>query len=153
MYKLSRFLDYHFFNHRHIALAHYSLFLNYCAAVALKNAFLCLASSVDKLKNESWSRFFHYLRFELKQIRMDPRCDYISVSSFFNFFQHPFINKELDSKPIRDLLLEYKAEVVEEEVVDEDTDVSLFSIILFLINFNNATCLLVVRKFSYLRFD
>lgn len=46
------------------------------------------------------------------------------------FFQHPFINKELDSKPIRDLLLEYKAEVVEEEVVDEDTDVSLFSIII-----------------------
>lgn len=46
------------------------------------------------------------------------------------FFQHPFISKELDSKPIRDLLLEYKAEVVEEEVVDEDTDVSLFSIII-----------------------
>lgn len=39
--------------------------------------------------------------------------------------QHPFINKELDSKPIRDLLLEYKAEVVEEEVVDEDADVSI----------------------------
>lgn len=39
-------------------------------------------------------------------------------------FQLPFINREIDSKPIRDLLLEYKAEVVEEEVVDEDADVS-----------------------------
>lgn len=42
----------------------------------------------------------------------------------FVLLQHPFINRELDTKPIRDLLLEYKAEVVEEEVVDEDTDVS-----------------------------
>lgn len=41
------------------------------------------------------------------------------------WFQHPFINRELDAKPIRDLLLEYKAEVVEEEVVDEDADVSI----------------------------
>lgn len=32
----------------------------------------------------------------------------------------PFINCTLDSKPIRDLLLEYKAEVVEEEEVVED---------------------------------
>jgi STE20-like kinase len=36
-----------------------------------------------------------------------------------------FINRELDSKPIRDLLLEYKADVVEEEVVDEEAEVSL----------------------------
>ena len=41
------------------------------------------------------------------------------------FFQHPFINRELDSKPVRDLLLEYKAEVVEEEVVDEDAEVRI----------------------------
>lgn len=42
-----------------------------------------------------------------------------------NYFpQHPFISKDLDSKPIRDLLLEYKADVVDEEV-DEDGDVSI----------------------------
>lgn len=35
----------------------------------------------------------------------------------------PFINSPLDSKPIKDLLLEYKAEVVEEEVVDEEVEV------------------------------
>jgi STE20-like kinase len=37
----------------------------------------------------------------------------------------PFINRDLDPKPIRDLLLEYKADVVEEEVVDEEAEVSL----------------------------
>lgn len=36
----------------------------------------------------------------------------------------PFINRDIDSKPIRDLLLEYKADVVEEEVVDEEAEVS-----------------------------
>lgn len=39
-------------------------------------------------------------------------------------FQHPFVNTTLDPKPIRDLLLEYKAEVVEEEVVDEEPEVT-----------------------------
>jgi STE20-like kinase len=39
----------------------------------------------------------------------------------------PFINRDLDPKPIRDLLLEYKADVVEEEVVDEEAEVSLTS--------------------------
>ncbi|XP_065157850.1 serine/threonine-protein kinase 10-like isoform X1 [Atheta coriaria] len=34
--------------------------------------------------------------------------------------KHPFINCTLDAKPIRDLLLEYKAEVVEEEITDDD---------------------------------
>ncbi|XP_065219198.1 serine/threonine-protein kinase 10 [Planococcus citri] len=34
----------------------------------------------------------------------------------------PFIHRDIDSKSIRDLLSEYKAEVVEEEVVDEDAD-------------------------------
>ncbi|PSN52552.1 hypothetical protein C0J52_08962 [Blattella germanica] len=37
-------------------------------------------------------------------------------------FKYPFINCTLDSKPIRDLLLEYKAEVVEEELVDEEAE-------------------------------
>lgn len=34
-----------------------------------------------------------------------------------------FINRKLDPKPIIDLLLEYKADVVEEEVVDDETEV------------------------------
>lgn len=38
----------------------------------------------------------------------------------FFFLQLPFIDCKLDSKPIRDLLLEYKAEVVEEELEDEE---------------------------------
>jgi len=37
--------------------------------------------------------------------------------------QHGFINSNLDAKPIKDLLLEYKAEVVE-EVVDDEAEVS-----------------------------
>lgn len=41
--------------------------------------------------------------------------------------QHPFICGELDPKPVRDLLLEYKADVVEEEVVDEEAEVSLLA--------------------------
>lgn len=37
--------------------------------------------------------------------------------------KHPFINRKLDCKPIVDLLLEYKADVVEEEVLDEEAEV------------------------------
>lgn len=33
--------------------------------------------------------------------------------------KHPFIACTLDSKPIKDLLIEYKAEVVEEDVEDD----------------------------------
>ncbi|KAF4527368.1 hypothetical protein B566_EDAN015908 [Ephemera danica] len=36
--------------------------------------------------------------------------------------KHPFVSGNLDSKPIRDLLLEYKAEVVEEELVDDEAE-------------------------------
>ncbi|KAK3870832.1 hypothetical protein Pcinc_023976 [Petrolisthes cinctipes] len=39
-----------------------------------------------------------------------------------DLLKHPFISKDLDSKPIRDLLLEYKAEVVDEEVDEEGDD-------------------------------
>lgn len=38
--------------------------------------------------------------------------------------QHSFINRDMDAKPIKDLLLEYKAEVVE-EVVDDEAEVSV----------------------------
>lgn len=34
-----------------------------------------------------------------------------------------FISGDLDPKPIKDLLLEYKADVVEEELVDEEAEV------------------------------
>lgn len=37
----------------------------------------------------------------------------------------PFIAGELDCKPIKDLLLEYRAEVVEEELVDEEAEVCM----------------------------
>lgn len=37
---------------------------------------------------------------------------------------HPFISGNVSAKPIRDLLLEFKADVVEEEVVDEEAEVS-----------------------------
>lgn len=54
-----------------------------------------------------------------------------------------FIRGDLDSKPIKDLLLEYKAEVVEEEVVDEEAEVIVI-IILFihsqLFQFLNQMC-------------
>lgn len=46
-----------------------------------------------------------------------------------NLFQHSFICGELEVKPVRDLLLEYKAEVVEEEVVDEEVEVSCILLI------------------------
>ena len=45
----------------------------------------------------------------------------------FFLFQHPFIQTATDPKPILDLLAEYKAEIVEEEILDipEDKMVSL----------------------------
>lgn len=38
---------------------------------------------------------------------------------------HSFINRNLDPKPIRDLLLEYKADIVEEELLDEEAEVRI----------------------------
>ncbi|XP_045461178.1 serine/threonine-protein kinase 10 isoform X2 [Harmonia axyridis] len=64
----------------------------------------------------SWSKDFN--DFVAKALVKDPQkrptCE--------DLLKHPFINCKLDSKPIRDLLLEYKAEVVEEEVTDDDPD-------------------------------
>lgn len=83
------------------------------------------------------------VRVMLKIQKSDPpRLDYPSkYSKEFNDFiakcltkepaqrpsaaellKHPFINRDLDVKPIRDLLLEYKAEVVEEDVIDDPED-------------------------------
>ena len=46
--------------------------------------------------------------------------------------QLPFIDCKLDAKPIRDLLLEYKAEVVEEELEDEE------EVIFLVLDYNRA---------------
>jgi len=52
--------------------------------------------------------------------------------------QHGFISSNLDAKPIKDLLLEYKAEVVE-EVVDDEAEVC-YSFYLFLPNGFHFPC-------------
>lgn len=41
--------------------------------------------------------------------------------NYLYIFQHPFIATALDSKPLRELIFEHKAEVVE-EVTEEDDD-------------------------------
>ncbi|XP_014290734.1 serine/threonine-protein kinase 10 isoform X1 [Halyomorpha halys] len=74
-------------------------------------------SDPPKLDQPSkWSKNFN--DFIAKALVKDPT----QRPTADDLLQLPFISEELDSKPIRDLLLEYKAEVVEEEVVDEETD-------------------------------
>ncbi|KAH8284940.1 hypothetical protein KR054_003018 [Drosophila jambulina] len=60
-----------------------------------------------------WSKEFNdFLKKSLvKDPQMRPATDVL--------LQHSFISRDLDAKPIKDLLLEYKAEVVEEVVDDE----------------------------------
>ncbi|KAK9708620.1 Polo kinase kinase [Popillia japonica] len=74
-------------------------------------------SDPPKLEQPSkWSRDF--VDFVSKALIKDPEkrptCE--------DLLRHPFISGTLSAKPIRDLLLEYKAEVVEEEVTDEDSE-------------------------------
>ena len=38
------------------------------------------------------------------------------------FFQHPFIANAKDPKPILDLLAEFKAEIIEDEIADVNDD-------------------------------
>nr|XP_034193568.1 serine/threonine-protein kinase 10 isoform X2 [Osmia lignaria] len=63
-----------------------------------------------------WSKDFN--DFIAKALIKDPT----SRPTADELLKHPFINRNLDSKPIRDLLLEYKADVVEEELVDEEAE-------------------------------
>ncbi|XP_066581483.1 STE20-like serine/threonine-protein kinase [Prorops nasuta] len=63
-----------------------------------------------------WSKDFN--DFIARALTKDPA----TRPTADELMKHPFINRNLDSKPIRDLLLEYKADVVEEELVDEDTE-------------------------------
>ncbi|XP_034948051.1 serine/threonine-protein kinase 10 [Chelonus insularis] len=63
-----------------------------------------------------WSKEFN--DFIAKALIKDPT----TRPTADELLKHPFINRTLDSKPIRDLLLEYKADVVEEELVDEEAE-------------------------------
>ncbi|XP_044017440.1 serine/threonine-protein kinase 10 isoform X2 [Aphidius gifuensis] len=63
-----------------------------------------------------WSKDFN--DFIAKALIKDPT----QRPTTDELLNHPFINCTLDSKPIRDLLLEYKADVVEEELVDDEAE-------------------------------
>lgn len=97
-------------------------------------------SEPPKLEQPSrWSKEFNdFLKKSLVKVRVGGFCQLYPVKC--NYFcillqdpqqrpstevllQHGFINGNLDAKPIKDLLLEYKAEVVE-EVVDDEAEVS-----------------------------
>lgn len=64
-----------------------------------------------------WSKEFN--DFIAKALIKDPS----SRPTADDLLKHPFISRNLDPKPVRDLLLEYKADVVEEELVDEEAEV------------------------------
>lgn len=84
-------------------------------------------SEPPKLDQPSrWSKEFN--EFLAKVLIKDPnqRPDTDALMTL------PFINRNLDPKPIRDLLLEYNADVVEEEVVDEEAEVCIIFYILFI---------------------
>lgn len=83
-----------------------------------------------------WSKDFN--DFIAKALIKDPT----SRPTADELLKHPFINRNLDSKPIRDLLLEYKADVVEEELVDEETEVVFNFLLLFICIF----FLLMIKK-------
>ncbi|XP_039303681.1 serine/threonine-protein kinase 10 isoform X2 [Solenopsis invicta] len=63
-----------------------------------------------------WSKEFN--DFIAKALIKDPT----SRPTADDLLKHPFISRNLDPKPVRDLLLEYKADVVEEELVDEEAE-------------------------------
>ncbi|XP_062717324.1 serine/threonine-protein kinase 10 isoform X3 [Aedes albopictus] len=74
-------------------------------------------SDPPKLDQPSkWSKSFN--EFLAKALVKDPQ----QRPSTDVLMGHPFIAGNLDSKPIKDLLLEYKADVVEEELVDEEAE-------------------------------
>lgn len=75
-----------------------------------------------------WSKDFN--DFIAKALIKDPT----SRPTADELLKHPFLNRNLDSKPIRDLLLEYKADVVEEELVDEEAEVDfIYQLVLAII--------------------
>ena len=85
-----------------------------------------------------WSKDFN--DFIAKALIKDPT----SRPTADELLKHPFINRNLDSKPIRDLLLEYKADVVEEELVDEETEVVFNFLLLF--SFIQVSSMLIFQR-------
>lgn len=83
-----------------------------------------------------WSKDFNDFisKSLIKDPQRRPTCE--------DLLLHPFINRTLDSKPVKDLLLEYKAEVVEEELTDDDPEVRnlLFFIYFQLFAFITVLC-------------
>lgn len=89
-----------------------------------------------------WSKDFN--DFIAKALIKDPT----SRPTADELLKHPFINRNLDSKPIRDLLLEYKADVVEEELVDEETEVVSNFLLLFICIF----LLMIIKRCKHENF-
>lgn len=89
-----------------------------------------------------WSKDFN--DFIAKALIKDPT----SRPTADELLKHPFINRNLDSKPIRDLLLEYKADVVEEELVDEETEV----VSNFLLLFISIFLLMIIKRCKHENF-
>ena len=93
-------------------------------------------SNPPKLEQPSkWSKDFN--DFVFQALTKDPA----SRPTASDLLKHSFIDRDLDSKPIRDLLLEYKADV-EEEVVDEESEVIF---ILFYLKFKVEKQLMIIN--------
>ncbi|XP_045506048.1 serine/threonine-protein kinase 10-like isoform X2 [Colias croceus] len=63
-----------------------------------------------------WSK--HFNDFISKALVKDPE----KRPTASELLKHDFVSGELDSKPLRELLLEYRAEVVEEELLDDESE-------------------------------
>ena len=62
------------------------------------------------------------------------------LDSYYLFlFQHPFIQAATDPKPLLDLLAEYKAEIVEEEILDIPEDKMVSQILSPMKSIHNLT--------------
>ncbi|XP_048526500.1 serine/threonine-protein kinase 10 isoform X2 [Dendroctonus ponderosae] len=63
-----------------------------------------------------WSKDFNdfIAKSLIKDPQKRPNCE--------DLLRHPFVNRTLDVKPLTELLLEYRAEVVEEELTDDDPE-------------------------------
>ena len=75
-------------------------------------------------KPSKWSReFVDFVRLCLiKDPNKRPRAE--------ELLEHPFVREARDPKPILELLAEYKAEIVEEEITDLPEDVSFLSVLI-----------------------
>lgn len=92
-------------------------------------------SDPPKLDQPSkWSKDFNdfIAKSLIKDPQKRPACD--------ELLKHNFISGTLDSKSIKDLLLEYKAEVVEEELTDDDPEVQYSVCIIYAIKVNVKHC-------------